>query len=111
MHKTESERYRFLLAVGATKLADIFKGEISFGLLGDFLSVLSSGSESDSPHIVEILDQLSTTNRFSLSVQFLSKSEKEARQKLFTKLISENADSVDISDKIEKLKVIYEVRE
>ncbi|XP_041374806.1 LOW QUALITY PROTEIN: coiled-coil domain-containing protein 103-like [Gigantopelta aegis] len=111
VHKTVTERYDFLLAIGATRLVDIFRGEIGFGLLGDFLLVLLNGTESDSSQVVEILEQLSTTNRFSLTVQFLSKTEKDECRKLLAKLKADNADSVDILDKIEKLKVIYEVKE
>jgi len=85
--KTIAERYSFLLAVGSKRLGQIFQNEISFGLLGEMLNVLNSSySEEDCSQLVALLQALSMANRFSLSVQFLDKSERAACSQLLKQL-------------------------
>lgn len=49
------------------------------GLLGEFLLTLNEAFQgSDSGEVVNILDQLAKTSRFSLSIKFLSKRERQA---------------------------------
>ena len=90
--------YRFLLKVGGVCLYNIFKVEIryhvshciscnivanklscSMGLLGEFILALNEEfQESDAVEVISILDQLSRTSRFNLSVKFLSQKEQQA---------------------------------
>ena len=54
----------------------------SLGLLGKFLLSLNDAfQDSDVDEIVSILDHLSRTSRFSLSLQFLSQKEQKAVRK------------------------------
>ena len=49
------------------------------GLLGEFLLALNEAfQESDIGEVVSILDHLSKTSRFNLSVKFLSQKERQA---------------------------------
>ena len=101
--KENSQKYKFLLDIGGDKLLKIFHAEISFGLLGDILGALNQClNPSDSEAVAHILTCLSQTNRFSLSLDFLSKSEKtqcsELLQKLemcFVESVEQNGEKVD----------------
>jgi len=85
--KTPADRYKFLLRVGSQHLGRIFHNEISFGLLGEIISVLSSNyCEDDGAELVAMLQALSTANRFSLSLQFLDKTERSACSQLLQRL-------------------------
>ncbi|XP_065834576.1 coiled-coil domain-containing protein 103-like [Oscarella lobularis] len=86
--KTPEAKHRYLLNVGAERLRNIFKFEVGFGLLGDMLIVMSQAFQGgdDGPIVVDVLDALSTTNRFALNCQFLSTSEKEKISSLFSKI-------------------------
>ena len=85
--KTPADRYKFLLCVGSQHLGHIFRNEISFGLLGEIITVLSSNyCEEDGTEVVAMLHALSTVNRFSLSLQFLDKSERSACSQLLQQL-------------------------
>ncbi|XP_072033503.1 dynein axonemal assembly factor 19-like [Amphiura filiformis] len=80
-------KYNYLLDIGGDRLVKIFHAEISFGLLGDILSVLNQCLEpSHSEAVMHILTSLSETNRFSLSFDFLSKTEKTQCCELISKL-------------------------
>ena len=49
------------------------------GLLGEFLLALNDAfQESDVAEVISILDHLSRTSRFNLSVDFLSQKEQQA---------------------------------
>lgn len=51
----------------------------SMGLLGEFLLALNGAfQESDTAEVIGILDHLSRTSRFNLSVDFLGQKEKQA---------------------------------
>ncbi|XP_071112227.1 dynein axonemal assembly factor 19-like [Haliotis cracherodii] len=97
------KKYHFLTEIGPEKLENIFKPEISFGLLGDFLVVLLEGSQEELHIVLNILEAFSRTNRFSLSFQFMSSREKEACEKLFQKLEGLN----ECSDRITSLRSVY----
>ncbi|RMX60372.1 hypothetical protein pdam_00021320 [Pocillopora damicornis] len=85
--KTEEEKYQLLLKLGGNELRTIFKGEISMGLLGEFLLILNNClNEKDSSDIFNILTGLSKTNRFDLSLKFLGKEEKNAASSLIKRL-------------------------
>lgn len=85
--KTELEKYQLLLGIGGQGLRTIFKAEISMGHLGEFLVILHNClDEKDTNKVFEILQQLSRTNRFDLSLKFLAKEEKVVASKLFKQL-------------------------
>lgn len=85
--KTELEKYELLLGIGGQGLRTIFKAEISMGHLGEFLVILHNClDEKDTNKVFEILQQLSRTNRFDLSLKFLGKEEKVVASKLFKQL-------------------------
>ena len=82
---------QLLKTIGGDKLAVIFHTEIGMGLLGEILEILNQhwnldGGTTDYVDLLCLLDSLSHTNRFSLSLQFLSQKEKDQCQLLFTKL-------------------------
>lgn len=75
--KTDDEKYQLLLKLGGQELGRIFKAEVSMGFLGEFLFILhSSLDDRDTQDVFNILMQLSKTNRFDLSLKFLSEKEK-----------------------------------
>ncbi|XP_054849591.1 coiled-coil domain-containing protein 103 [Eublepharis macularius] len=85
--KNSQEQYQFLLQLGSQKLGHIFQADLAFGLLGEFLTVLSENvSLKDQDSVLEILESLSGTKRFGLNVELLSKHEKESCRHLFEKL-------------------------
>lgn len=84
---TGPEKYAFLVTLGAQLLESIFCAEIGFGLLGEFLVILCNHFQpEDAQAIYWILLHLSQTQRFGLSVDFLSSSEREKGQRLFQML-------------------------
>ena len=85
--KTEVEKYQLLLKIGGQGLRAIFKTEISMGYLGEFLVILHNCLEDkDTDEVFDILQQLSRTNRFDLSLKFLGEEEKVMGTKLFKQL-------------------------
>ena len=71
----------------------IFQADLSFGLLGEFLTVLAENvCHEDRDAILQILQSLSGTKRFGLNVDLLSESEKESSRDLFRKLRSMSRD-------------------
>ncbi|XP_077997477.1 dynein axonemal assembly factor 19-like [Glandiceps talaboti] len=87
--KTNAQKYDYLIRIGGRHLGVIFKTEIAFGLLGEIIIALQDCfSPNDVDVVCAILDNLSKTNRFSLSLDFLSSTEKESCKELFKKLQS-----------------------
>ncbi|XP_068689131.1 coiled-coil domain-containing protein 103-like [Montipora foliosa] len=85
--KTDKEKYKLLLKIGGEELGRIFKAEICMGYLGEFLVILQSCLEDkDIIEVLYILEKLSKTNRFDLSVKFLSEKERSIASKLMQKL-------------------------
>ena len=111
-YKTTEEKYKYLLELGADNLAKIFKSEISFGLLGELLEALMGYQKSDLADVVAILDTLASTNRFTLSLQFLDSKEKENCQKLFEKIGEDiKVSTEDISeDQLQDIMKKYELK-
>jgi hypothetical protein len=104
-HKSTAEQYKFLLEMGGDHLGQIFKTDIN--LLGDFLVALDSEyQDQDSETVTAILESLSSAQRFTLSVQFLSGKEKKSCESLICKLGTSSDDSA-WKDRIEKLKSSY----
>ncbi|KAJ7992157.1 hypothetical protein DPEC_G00275620 [Dallia pectoralis] len=81
---TPGEKYGLLLSLGGEGLLAIFKAEVGFGLLGEFIEVLSTGLQpGDESSVTDILDSLSKTPRFSLNMSLLSPRERDTCQELF----------------------------
>ena len=110
--KSVGDQYTYLLSVGGENLSNIFKTEISFGLLGDIVKALEYHIvDSDVDAVVEILEGLGQTNRFSLSIQFLSSAEKDKMKTLFDKLNSMCGDShSEMLPRLDSLCEIYELK-
>jgi len=92
--KSPADRYTFLLRVGSQQLGHIFCSEISFGLLGEMLRVMSDGYQetADGSELLAVLEALSSANRFSLSLQFLDNTERTACSQLLQRLHQTFAD-------------------
>lgn len=85
--KSGTEKYQFLLELGGEALGKIFRADVGFGLLGEFLRVLAENIRArDRAAILQILQGLAGTQRFGLNVALLSQAEKESSQDLFRKL-------------------------
>ena len=94
--KDKVKKYQYLIHVGGLTLAEIFKAEISMGLLGEIVEILNENwNNVDFSKIFCILHSLSTVKRFELSLQFLSSKEKQALGELFTKLNEVTLDGVE----------------
>lgn len=112
---TDTEKYQLLLKIGGEELGRIFKAEISMGFLGEFLVILHSClEERDVMETVLILEELSKTNRFDLSVKFLSGKERSAASELIQKLdklsIEEEFCGQDTVEKEKYNKTLQEMR-
>lgn len=85
--KSSQERYQLLLQLGPQNLGRIFRADLAFGLLSEFLTVLTENAcIEDWDSILEILKSLSDTKRFGLNLELLSGQEKECCRHLFEKL-------------------------
>lgn len=101
--KTELEKYQLLLTIGGQGLLTIFKTEISMGHLGEFLLVLHNClEEKDTNEVFDILQQLSRTNRFDLSLKFLGEGEKIMVSKLFKRLEANISGTESVDREIEE---------
>ncbi|EDO43647.1 predicted protein, partial [Nematostella vectensis] len=85
--KTKEQKNNYLLQIGGVHLGKIFKTDICVGLLGEFITVLYDHLEvAHTDEVSSILWNLSLSNRFSLSLEFLSKQEKTCLDELFIQL-------------------------
>lgn len=115
-HKTHESQYSYLLEIGGSRLTEIFKTEISFGLLGDLLTALCRAFDaSDASAIITVLEALCSANRFSLSVQFLSSAERQVCVDLFGKLRTAGEsqtedDRASYLDRLKQLEIKYELK-
>ncbi|XP_051987550.1 coiled-coil domain-containing protein 103 [Xyrauchen texanus] len=81
------EKYNLLISLRGNVLQGIFSTEVAFGLLGEFLLILSQYLKSgDEEKVIGVLEGLSNTGRFSLNLSLLSQSEQKACVELFDKL-------------------------
>ncbi|XP_009073608.1 PREDICTED: coiled-coil domain-containing protein 103, partial [Acanthisitta chloris] len=88
-----AEKYQFLLELGGDALGSIFRADVGFGLLGEFLVVLAENFHpGDRPAVLELLQGLAGTRRFGLNLELLSPSEQHSSRELFQKLQSSNRD-------------------
>lgn len=110
--KTKDDKYRFLCEVGGKQMAKIFKAEISLGLLGEFIEVLSGcWKDANSVDVFCILSSLTKTNRFSLTLQFLSSTERYFAAELFNKLSSICTVSSQDSEKTEDMNQVFTAKD
>ncbi|KAK7113703.1 coiled-coil domain-containing protein 103-like [Littorina saxatilis] len=108
--KTPQQRYTYLLNCGSAHLAQIFRTEVSFGLLGDILAALVIFEKENIKTVVDILLSLKQSNRFVLSLQFLSKKEKDVCAQLFDKLsevIEEDGNAAELRETVSGLRADY----
>lgn len=107
--KSPEQRYAYLMNCGASHLAELFKTEVSFGLLGDILAALIIFGKEDTSSVLDILASLKASRRFSLSLQFLSKKEKEVCAQLFQKLLEviEEEDVAGFKETLSELRSEY----
>lgn len=84
------------------------------GYLGEFLAVLHNClEEKDTNKVFDILQQLSRTNRFDLSLKFLGEDEKFMTSKLFGKMESNisETESVDTESAEERNVNVQSIQE
>jgi len=83
-----SERIKFLQNIGSPSLKNIFSVEIPSELIVDFIYTFMSFGPAlgELVTVVNTLELLSQSRRFSLNVQFLSRSERAAAGQLVEKL-------------------------
>ncbi|KAG2461036.1 CC103 protein, partial [Polypterus senegalus] len=82
-----AEKYSFLLSLGGEHLSAIFRAEIAFALLGEFLQVLLENfSPKDCMAVMTILLHLPRTQRFGLHLDFLDQAERDGCKQLIEKL-------------------------
>ncbi|KAH9498130.1 hypothetical protein Btru_008333 [Bulinus truncatus] len=107
--KNADEKKHFLLSLDGPKLLNIFKVEIAGGLLGEFIQCFQNFDEAEAILIVNCLEILSKSQRFSLSKTFLSSKEKDLCTQLFNKLSQENniSDDAMFLQRFNELKNIY----
>ncbi|XP_036408793.1 coiled-coil domain-containing protein 103 [Megalops cyprinoides] len=92
------DRYRLLISLGGEGLRRIFSAEIGFGLLGEFLSVLSECLQpGDVTAVVAVLEGMSQTGRFGLNVSFLSQEEWNRCLQLFRRLLGIVGDGIPLT--------------
>ncbi|XP_060637185.2 coiled-coil domain-containing protein 103 isoform X1 [Anolis sagrei] len=103
--KSSQQRYQLLLQLGPQSLGRIFQTDLAYGLLGEFLAVLTENVCMEDQNIVlEILESFAGTKRFGLNIELLGEQEKEGCRGLFEKLQkmasgpSEPAESPNASD-------------
>lgn len=111
---TSQERYGYLCKVGGQNLGQIFKSEIPMSFFGELMAVLFENLQSsDHEPVLDILQNLSNTNRFSLTVEFLSSKEKELVEAVFRKLQEISQDESQCqeggNDRLKELAKIYKV--
>ncbi|XP_066263993.1 coiled-coil domain-containing protein 103-like [Branchiostoma lanceolatum] len=111
--KTLPDKYKFIKKIGGEQLANIFKNEISFGLLGEILTALNdSYLQEDSGFVYQVLDGLTKVGRFELSVDFLSSKESQAVKELLAKLttdLSDNDGIEEVNSSLDALRKRYKV--
>ncbi|XP_042331117.1 coiled-coil domain-containing protein 103 isoform X2 [Sceloporus undulatus] len=94
--KSSQQRYHLLLQLGPQNLGRIFQTDLAFGLLGEFLAVLSENiCIKDQDSVLEILESFAGTKRFGLNIELLSEQEREICRELFEKLQKMNSGSGD----------------
>ncbi|XP_014241365.1 coiled-coil domain-containing protein 103 [Cimex lectularius] len=85
---TPTQRYFYLRESGAEELSRGLRREVPVGVLGDIVEALSAfpNTTEDILFVVSVLDTISKTDRFRLSLDFLTCSEKDMVWSLMDKL-------------------------
>ena len=91
--KEPSERISLIKDIGQSKLKEIFATEVPSELLVDIVKTFHHFKASEIIVVVQTLELFSETKRFSLTVEFLSKTEKQVVAELMEKLNTSLADS------------------
>eukprot|EP00112_Aurelia_sp_Birch-Aquarium-sp1_P013045 Seg2753.3 transcript_id=Seg2753.3/GoldUCD/mRNA.D3Y31 product="Coiled-coil domain-containing protein 103" protein_id=Seg2753.3/GoldUCD/D3Y31 len=87
---TNLSRFTYVIQLQTSAMAKVLTSESIGNLIGEIISTLDDCFDSTYLTIIlDILSNLSLSKRFSLSMQFLSKSEKTALANLFEKLATE----------------------
>ncbi|XP_059160966.1 coiled-coil domain-containing protein 103-like [Physella acuta] len=107
--KTLIDKKAFIFSVGPKRAEEIFHTEISGGLLGEFVECFLPVEDQDTEMIVGLLEAFSKSQRFSLSMTFLSKKEKEFVKTLFQELSNRQMvlENDILKSKILKLQEIF----
>lgn len=96
---SSGEKYAFLLRLGGENLREMFRTEVGFELLGEFLMVACECFRpGDEAAVIGVLHGLSLTGRFSLSVALLSEEERGACERLFYKLLEADPNLADVPE-------------
>ncbi|GFO05546.1 coiled-coil domain-containing protein 103-like [Plakobranchus ocellatus] len=110
--KTLEQKRHFIMAIGSVKIQELFQIEINGGLLGEFVDcLLHDFDESETKCVIELLESLSKSQRFSLALAFLSKKEKENLAALFEELckLQHSQESIELKERVAVLKTLYRV--
>lgn len=91
--KDHCERMTLMQELGETKLKDMFATEVPPELIMEMVHTFIHFKSSEINLVVRTLEILSETKRFSLTVEFLSKTEKQAVADLMSRLRASLADS------------------
>ena len=87
-NKEVCDKISFIKELGQSKMREIFVSEVSSELIVELLNTFLSFKPSDVIVVVQTLELLSETKRFSLTVEFLSRSERQASAELLQRLRS-----------------------
>ena len=107
--KSVDDRKQFLISIGADRITELFKTEISGGLLGEFLECFLDFSDDQAVIVLDILEAFTKSQRFSLSVAFLSRKEKDIISSLFSRLreISVSGECSVVSENVLAVEQMY----
>ena len=91
--KEPSDRISFIKDIGQSKLKEIFATEVPSELVVEIVETFHHFKASEIIMVVQTLELLSETKRFSLTVEFLSRRERQAVAELMERLSTSLADS------------------
>jgi len=109
LRESTVEQRDFLFYVGPMKSSELFKTEITGGLLGEILSCLEQFEEENPESVIELLEAYTLSKRFSLCLAFLSKKEIETTKLLFEKLNKNQVlkESTDLTERLSVMQKLY----
>ncbi|XP_054290343.1 coiled-coil domain-containing protein 103-like [Macrosteles quadrilineatus] len=86
--RTNEERYKLLMKTGSEELGNIFKTEIPTGVLGRIVEALMcfSPTVNEIIFVTQVLEILTKTKRFNITLDFLTREEKDFCSKIMKKL-------------------------
>lgn len=117
--KQSNDKLSLLMQLGAPQFVNIFQNEISTTTVIEVFKVLLSFDRNSTEHIVfvaEFLGELINIERFSLTLSFLTSSEKQTVESLFEKLnscfILKSSELKELEldeDLLSTLKIVYQL--